>query len=484
MLCGLSLDKFHLTLLLFAVCVLMLSIGNSISISALSTDDYLLINRPLSGAEIWNQNLIQGRWGGEVLLQMTRFLGTDTTAEAQTIYGFLSLLLFAVSAVWIVMIYGLNPLDTGTLIFVAIFLSFPYQAEMFLFHSASLHFATSMFFGTAGLIVLNDKRWINRVVGGALIFISLSLYQIALCYILAIIACGYVIQKISPVRQHISWGPMVTITIATAMVYFVVYKLATLLAGIGEGEQYSPVIGIYDIIPRVEHIFNVFSSIFMDYQPLFFPKNLQILAMLAIISGIISVGIRGRNRIFCILLLCAAPFFAVSTLLVLKYMPGTLFPRLYGAEAVVIASSALISLMLWKQTKPLSVLFVMMGIVLAFGFIVSCNHIFYEQQRTNHSDAITAARLIGRLTENPSIRTAVAVVKSSLPEAQGNQSASVLKVPWGAVTLIEQYSHLKLSLPTSQDRLLAQKHCDERTVVPPFDDIQASGDLLIICLDR
>ena len=134
------------------------------------------------------------------------------------------------------------------------------------------------------------------------------------------------------------------------------------------------------------------------------------------IIGLATGAQKAALKFYGVLVFVAAPFLAISTLLVLRYMPSTLFPRLYGAQSIVIASACLIVLKDVEHTrKPLRMAYLAI-IILFLGFLVSGNRVFFEQERTNHGDAVMASRIIPILQPNiAELRSIVSVRMSGIP---------------------------------------------------------------------
>ena len=451
--------------------------------------------------------LSQGRWGLNILNQILLSLGIQSI-YATTTLGFLSILIMAYIGILICRIWNISNNKYLSAYVLLLFITFPYQAEIFTFKIAIAAFGISMLIAFIGLYISN-KGLIKILISSLLICISLSIYQIVLSYILPVLLFSILIKFLD--KQDINLKDRIKNILNEKLI---IYRFLTLIIGIilyftlnslilkisntpiVERGQFINILEKSEIYTRFWDLKNIFIKIYFSNETIF-PITLKIILVCFLTITIISITkyLFSYKKIYESLLNITF-FYLFVLLLSLCYIFPILVlkncwpvPRVL-APASLFWSGIFVIFYMKGNTKYTKNIFLIVGSIIIFSYLSINNNIYIDQLRINKQDENKAIRIIQNLENHTNFNRIeyLSIIGGSwtypkrISTVQGDMNISAYGASWAKLPMINEVSGYDFQKPSLEQNSYASKYCDTSPKWPSIQSIIIVNNLGIICL--
>lgn len=464
----------------------------------LSPDDPILLNGGSIDVPLF---VSQGRLGSLAILVMLRALGTDVP-RAAPFFALLGMALCGLGAALVLRFWRLDepapevgsnvallPLAVGALCALH-----PFDAEAWSFRLTPIQYRLALVLALAGL--LHARR--RPLLGGALIALGLSIYQLPVSALAAVLLGAVLLDQLRDDREPAgSLRNAAMATFAGAALAWAAGRVGSLLAGIPPDARATH-IALAAVPAQLRAVGRVLDVHARGAHPLGTPLLAWLAFALLVAALVRAWTVPGRapgRRLLATGALGALVFSPFA----LPFALGSVghSPRMYVSEGIVVGAwlAALVPVVASEPSQGPALVARMrrMGLasatLLVFGWIALHQVARTDQERVNGFDRALATRLLVRLDAlgGAPIET-VAVVgqpRLDLPlVAQGDLARSVFSVPWGPAPLLGELSGRVLRLTREGEEETARKHCATAETFPGPGAVARAGAVGIVCLSR
>lgn len=383
------------------------------------------------------------------------------------------------------------------IIFGLVFSLHPFTTEMFTFSEATLNTNIAVMIGAAGLYVgiFDNERWRGLVIGGGLIFLSLTIYQLAINYCVIALGLGFasrIISESDTRSQSMQRLFLGCFALVLATVFYLIFVLAIgwMMHVVPEDRS-----NLSAIVHPDELVRNIWDGLVRTYAPTksFIPRSISNLtAVLLVVSAIGLLKQAGRKaRSSSWLTVLSLIFGALAGVGIgVVSSPAWLVPRVLSASACFVAGLILLG---WRNSGVIarSALSVIL-ICLLMGYVSVDNKILSDQRRIERWDFFKVNRIVARLETDPSFLQAkrLAVMQGfwsyplALGTSQGDMNISSLWPGRSRLALFEQATGYWFQPPTSEQDKEADQFCNAAPKWPALGSTGIIGELAIVCLSN
>lgn len=434
----------------------------------------------------------QGRHGAYVLMKLMSGLG---------IYGpyfqLLNVLLsiFALSgAAFFLLRSALGNAWFPILIGSLLFLSHPYQAEIFTFRDAVPFYATATLLGCAGYYIAGQGTRQSAAIGLALIVAGLTIYQsflnfLAIAWLLQVLLAVVVPRSdTTNTAQRRKLAIQLATVVTSVLAYMVVTKSLNLALGTAATGR-ATFITWEEAPKRAIEVLGVIKQFL--HVDLISPAPLTSL----IISGLVlaasfAVLLKGSSTWRFVLLPATGVLMLISGVGIISI--GRDFwpvPRTLVGIALVPAFAACIIPRI--ITSPIAARLVTTSTaIVLISFMGIGNLIATEQVRMNKRDALFAASLAARVPLIPGTHLAIIGGPSNasgLSTVRGDMNISAYWPLWSKTRAISEFVGYEVLPPDERELERSQEYCASSLAEPwpaPTSSAELADGLVVVCLSR
>jgi hypothetical protein len=452
-----------------------------------ASDDLFFLNHP---ADLETM-VRQGRPGQAALFALLAALGADPV-HAGTLVNWVALVLLALAAAWLLRIWDVPPAPVA-LLSVALVFVHPNLSETFSFRFTPVFFAMAMVLSLGGLLLARRGPWGWRILGGLLIAISFTVYQVTLNALLTVLALGVVLDCVRsemPARRVLgAWAAPAAVVALAAAGYLVVQRLGTAVLGSSVQGDRSRFLPLDEVPRRIDALGIVFrrvlgGDLILSTRLL---HALQLLLLAAVLGTVlVSLGRRRRwsEAALAVVGVAAALVSVVGVIALLaEFWPS---PRVLTSAGVFWAGMLLVlgaSLGGRWRWLPGAV-----AAVLLLGYAGIDHRVASDQARLDVRELALANRIIQRLESLPGWdrleRVAIIGRGRAVPgiPQEFDVNPSPLSVEWSQVNLLREVTDRRLADPTPEERERATRRCAAVEAWPSPASVTIEGPLAVVCL--
>ncbi len=388
---------------------------------------------------------------------------------------------------------------------VGIFALHPYNTDVFTFREGTLTVGLGLLLGMLGLTTA-DMRLSRWTAGCTLMVLSLTLYQVAINFVVIALAILTVLELTRLGPRGIVGGvspdarrqflqkllPRASAVVGAMLIYTPIYKLSQHLAGsLMQEHSRGAILPLSDIPERIWRSTIAVGHIFLLPGPeMPVVVKMLIVGLSALAIGLLARKIWGivgyrRYMMFALVfsLLAIAGLAIIGVVIPLRELSEV--HRTLAGVSVLVAGFFALAVSnggVWSRRAALAI-----ASVLLFSFAGISNVVLSEQLRLNHRDMATASRMIGRLETNPKF---AAVKKIAVIGRQRNYPRRFLtseyKSAFGRAhakaNILQELSGYRFQEPDPDERRQAEDYCRDVRPWPDPASVTVLQDTAVICL--
>lgn len=389
---------------------------------------------------------------------------------------------------------------------VAVFALHPYHAEIFTFREATLTVGLALLLSMLGIVVAKPRpsQWVIAI---TLIVLSLTLYQVAINYVIIALAILSLLE-LTPsctlgtvgganlhTRTHFpqQFLARTSAVVAAVILYLPIYKLSQASVSHTEEHTRGDILPLVEMPERVWHSIKVVGHVFLSPEPIMpITVKLLILTLSALAIGLLARKIWGRANpqrymmlAIVLSILGLAGFFILGITIPLKNWQVS--NRTLSAVSVLLAGFLALVAKNGGARTTRAVFF--MVYILLFSFVGVNNVVFSEQLRLNQRDLATASRMISRLEANAKFKAVKKIVVIGFRRDYAlrfltAEAQSAFSQPWSKANIIQEISGYKFQSPSPENISQAEDYCRDVQPWPDRTSITVLGDTGVICLSN
>ncbi|MGZ6235718.1 MAG: glucosyltransferase domain-containing protein [Syntrophales bacterium] len=448
--------------------------------------------------------LAEGRIGQWALNQILIALGI-VGPGGNTLYVVLALCCYVGVGILLCRLWRIEDSLGIQVCIVCIFALHPYNADVFTFREGTFTVGLGLLLGMLGLTTA-DRRLSRWAAGCILMVLSLTLYQVAINFIVIALVILALLELTRLGPQGILGGigldvrrqflqqllPRASALVAAVVIYTPLYKLSLHLAGrLMQEHSRGAIVPLSEIPERIWR-----STIAVGYVFLVPGREMPVVVKLLIVGlSALAIGLMARKiweivgyrryMMFALAfsLLAIAGLAIVGVVIPLKEWSEV--HRALAGVSVLVAGFFALAISnggVWSRRAALAV-----AGVLLFSFAGVSNVVLSEQLRLNHRDMATAGRMISRLEANPKF---AAVKKIAVIGRQSNYARRFLtseyKSAFGRAhskaNILQEVSGYRFQEPDSDERRRAEDYCRDVRPWPDPASVTVLEDTAVICL--
>jgi hypothetical protein len=400
----------------------------------------------------------------------------------------------------------------GSLMFVVgacIFSLFPYQSDYLSFHNAAPGFVVALFLGWSALFFAPRNRLTMALSLPALAYVVSAQILFGFLFLVVFIeamiwAFGWCLQRKKTAHEIWNsakpWVIRLGLLFSGAVLYVTASKIIMTLTGVASGSRLE-MSGFADYPDKmVLYAKQSYFFLFKGEVGIPFALKLVQLALLATIgfAGLVAFFSKqglGFARLISWFLLTGATVSAVGAcmgvMLPIKNAYELMNPRTLSALSVY--WDGVFALAWWVARGRGRIVVLILGALLAFGYVVNTNRQAVDHARINQRDRLVAGRIVERLCLLPqfeAVRTVVLVGAKHhfnldrISTSTGGFNVSALYRPWSSTAVLREVSGLPFEYPTDSDRRLAEKTALGKPEWPAPGSVYIEGDVGVVVLPK
>ncbi|WP_201829349.1 glucosyltransferase domain-containing protein [Microvirga zambiensis] len=476
----------------------LLARGQAIFAPLYSIDSYDTAYRGEPDA-IYGFLLTQGRYGLAALWWLRDAIGFYGIEVASATL-IISIILFAASGFLFSIAVLKRPTAAETFILSALFTLHPYSTEFFHFSDATFNIALAIFLGALGIVLALRKSGLGgAAVSCLLIFLSISIYQLALVHIGAVwlLYAAYVLLKdrsdAIEYKENLSNGlrSLVLISLSLAT-YLVSLPLLTRLIGV-RFDARTDLSKLINVQEKLQALRDAFAHTLWPKIEVIAPvTSALLLGLLVLCSGLVIWRVLRRGDFAIGVFLSVILIAALTWSLGASVLGGVIWlvPRVLSPFSVFVAGLTVIA---WHGARLPAKGIIGGGIcVLLISYVGASNQILFDQRRVNLWDTQQANRILAALERQPEFRriSSLAIVggswarSSRLRTTWGDMNISAFAASWAKLGIIEQATGYRFVQPSPKEMDSAQSYCATANVWPDAGAIKVVDTLGIVCLTK
>ena len=448
--------------------------------------------------------LAEGRIGQWALNQVLIALGV-VGPGGNTLYVVLALCCYVGVGILLCKLWDIKDSLGIQVCIVAIFALHPYNADVFTFREATLTVGFGLSLGMLGLTIA-DMRLSRWIAGCTLMVLSLTLYQVALNFVVIALVISLLLKLTRLDPGGILWGPgpgtgrhflqqlwpRASAVVAAVVIYMPIYKLSQQLAGnLMQEHSRGAILPLSDIPERIWRSAVAAGHVFLVPEPgvpiavKMLIVGLSALAIGSLVKKIWEIVGYRRYTVFALalLLLAIAGFAIIGVVMPLREWSEV--HRTLAGVSVLVAGFLALAVTnggVWSRRAALAIV-----VVLLFSFAGISNVILSEQLRLNHRDMATASRMMSRLEANPEF---AAVKKIAVIGRQRNyprrfltsEYKSALGRAHSKANILQEVSGYRFLEPNADERRQAEDYCRDVRPWPDPASVTVLKDTAVVCL--
>jgi hypothetical protein len=456
-----------------------------------------------SAKELSQFVMTQGRWGLAALLRLRGtlgYFGMDVVPSSLV----LSTLLFTGAGFLYARVLSPRLSNVELFIFAALFTLHPFVTEFYTFSDATLDIAVAIFLAAVGFACASGRARprLGMVIGGFLMVIALSIYQIPIAHLAIVGLLGAIAWGLQPdpapagslrARDFVATGQFraLATVAASAVLYLASMRLVAYVFDIAL-DQGAALSWPVDLPAKADALGRAFSMAFLRLKGFTTPLASTLQAGVSIVAAaaIILTILRRRGAgmaLAAIVLFAAAALCAV--ILPISFNTIWLAPRRLSAVSIFIAGVALLGRRCAQPAWVRHLLMIAL-VPLWIAYIGTSNRILYDQRRVNLWDAQEANRILARLEADPHFAAMRALVvlngkaerRQALPTAIGDLNISALTIVSARLAVIAQTTGARFESASDDEQQAAEKYCATAELWPAAASVTIAGDLGIVCI--